>query len=37
LVQTARSADGDTAGDAQAALALLLRLTDSDHRGRGAA
>jgi len=34
LVETARTADSDTAGDAQAALALLLRLTD---RGRGAA
>ncbi|HZC11426.1 MAG TPA: exonuclease SbcCD subunit D [Mycobacterium sp.] len=34
LVETARTGDSDTAGDAQAALALLLRLTD---RGRGAA
>jgi DNA repair exonuclease SbcCD nuclease subunit len=34
LVETARTGDGDTAGDAQAALALLLRLTD---HGRGAA
>jgi DNA repair exonuclease SbcCD nuclease subunit len=34
LVETARTADSDTAGDAQAALALLLRLTD---HGRGAA
>jgi DNA repair exonuclease SbcCD nuclease subunit len=34
LVETARTADAETAGDAQAALALLLRLTD---RGRGAA
>ncbi len=34
LVETARSGDAETAGDAQAALALLLRLTD---RGRGAA
>jgi DNA repair exonuclease SbcCD nuclease subunit len=34
LVETARTGDTDTAGDAQAALALLLRLTD---HGRGAA
>jgi DNA repair exonuclease SbcCD nuclease subunit len=34
LVETARTGAGDTAGDAQAALALLLRLTD---HGRGAA
>ena len=34
LVETARTADAATAGDAQAALALLLRLTD---HGRGAA
>jgi len=34
LVETARTGDSDTAGDAQAALALLLRLTD---HGRGAA
>jgi DNA repair exonuclease SbcCD nuclease subunit len=34
LVETARGGDAETAGDAQAALALLLRLTD---RGRGAA
>jgi DNA repair exonuclease SbcCD nuclease subunit len=34
LVETARTADAEIAGDAQAALALLLRLTD---RGRGAA
>jgi DNA repair exonuclease SbcCD nuclease subunit len=34
LVATARAADADTADDAQAALALLLRLTE---RGRGAA
>jgi DNA repair exonuclease SbcCD nuclease subunit len=34
LVETARTADGETAGDAQAALALLLRLTA---HGRGAA
>jgi DNA repair exonuclease SbcCD nuclease subunit len=34
LVETARTGDAEIAGDAQAALALLLRLTD---RGRGAA
>jgi DNA repair exonuclease SbcCD nuclease subunit len=34
LVETARAGDADIAGDAQAALALLLRLTD---RSRGAA
>jgi DNA repair exonuclease SbcCD nuclease subunit len=34
LVETARTGDGETAGDAQAALALLLRLTE---RNRGAA
>jgi DNA repair exonuclease SbcCD nuclease subunit len=34
LVETARTGDIEIAGDAQAALALLLRLTD---RGRGAA
>ncbi len=34
LVETARTADARTAGDAQAALGLLLRLTD---HGRGAA
>jgi DNA repair exonuclease SbcCD nuclease subunit len=34
LVDTARTGDTDSAGDAQAALALLLRLTD---HGRGAA
>jgi DNA repair exonuclease SbcCD nuclease subunit len=34
LVETARTGDAATAGDAQAALALLLRLTD---HGRGAA
>jgi DNA repair exonuclease SbcCD nuclease subunit len=34
LVETARAGDSDAAGDAQAALALLLRLTD---HGRGAA
>jgi DNA repair exonuclease SbcCD nuclease subunit len=32
LVETARTGDAETAGDAQAALALLLRLTDQ-HRG----
>jgi DNA repair exonuclease SbcCD nuclease subunit len=37
LVQTARTGDTETAGDAQAALALLLRLTDKGHQGRGAA
>ena len=37
LVETARAADAETAGDAQAALALLLRLTDKGHQGRGAA
>jgi DNA repair exonuclease SbcCD nuclease subunit len=34
LVETARTGDAETADDAQAALALLLRLTD---HGRGAA
>jgi DNA repair exonuclease SbcCD nuclease subunit len=34
LVETARAGDADNAGDAQAALALLLRLTE---HGRGAA
>ena len=34
LVETARTGDPESAGDAQAALALLLRLTD---HGRGAA
>lgn len=34
LVEAARAGDAETAGDAQAALALLLRLTD---HGRGAA
>jgi len=34
LVETARAGDSETAGDAQAALALLLRLTD---HSRGAA
>jgi DNA repair exonuclease SbcCD nuclease subunit len=37
LVEAARDGDGETAGDAQAALALLLRLTDRGHQGRGAA
>jgi len=37
LVETARTGDTDTAGDAQAALALLLRLTDRGSQGRGAA
>jgi DNA repair exonuclease SbcCD nuclease subunit len=37
LVATARTGDSETAGDAQAALALLLRLTDRGHQGRGAA
>ena len=37
LVEAARDGDGETAGDAQAALALLLRLTDRAHQGRGAA
>jgi DNA repair exonuclease SbcCD nuclease subunit len=37
LVQAARDGDADTAGDAQAALALLLRLTDKGHQSRGAA
>ena len=37
LVETARTGDAETAGDAQAALALLLRLTDKGHQGRGAA
>ncbi|MBV8294965.1 MAG: exonuclease SbcCD subunit D [Mycobacterium sp.] len=37
LVETARAGDAETAGDAQAALALLLRLTDKGHQGRGAA
>jgi DNA repair exonuclease SbcCD nuclease subunit len=37
LVETARDGDGETAGDAQAALALLLRLSDRGHQGRGAA
>src|SRR6201997_2283823 len=37
LVETARTGDAEAAGDAQAALALLLRLTDKGHQGRGAA
>src|SRR6201988_1844393 len=37
LVEAARMGDGETAGDAQAALALLLRLTDQGNQGRGAA
>jgi DNA repair exonuclease SbcCD nuclease subunit len=37
LVQVARAEDHKTAGDAQAALALLLRLTDHGQQGRGAA
>ncbi len=37
LVETARTGDAETADDAQAALALLLRLTDKSHQGRGAA
>jgi DNA repair exonuclease SbcCD nuclease subunit len=37
LVQAARDGDTDTAGDAQAALALLLRLTDKGHQSRGVA
>ena len=37
LVETARAGDAETAGDAQAALALLLRLTDRGHQSRGAA
>jgi DNA repair exonuclease SbcCD nuclease subunit len=36
LMKTAR-ADDEAAGDAQAALALLLRLTDHGQQGRGAA
>jgi DNA repair exonuclease SbcCD nuclease subunit len=36
LMQAAR-ADNEAAGDAQAALALLLRLTDRGHQSRGAA
>ncbi len=37
LVEVARAGDRDTAADAQAALALLLRLTDHGEQGRGAA
>ncbi|MBV8863582.1 MAG: exonuclease SbcCD subunit D [Mycobacterium sp.] len=37
LVETARNGNAEVADDAQAALALLLRLTDKDHQGRGAA
>jgi hypothetical protein len=37
LVEVARVGDDQAAGDAQAALALLLRLTDKGHQGRGAA
>lgn len=37
LVEVARAGDQQTAGDAQAALALLLRLTDQGQQGRGAA
>jgi DNA repair exonuclease SbcCD nuclease subunit len=37
LVETARSGDAETADDAQAALALLLRLADKGNQGRGAA
>jgi DNA repair exonuclease SbcCD nuclease subunit len=37
LVGAARDVAGETAGDAQAALALLLRLTDRASQGRGAA
>jgi DNA repair exonuclease SbcCD nuclease subunit len=37
LVQAARLADSETADDAQAALALLLRLTDPGRQARGAA
>ena len=37
LVGVARTGDEATAGDAQAALALLLRLADHGQRGRGAA
>jgi DNA repair exonuclease SbcCD nuclease subunit len=37
LVETARSGDAKTAGDAQAALALLLRLADKGNQDRGAA
>ncbi|MGA8544136.1 MAG: exonuclease SbcCD subunit D [Mycobacterium sp.] len=37
LVKTARTGDAEIAGDAQAALALLMRLTDGGSQGRGAA
>ena len=37
LVEVARDGADETAGDAQAALALLLRLTDHGQQGRGAA
>ena len=37
LVGVARDGDDETAGDAQAALALLLRLSDHGQQGRGAA
>jgi DNA repair exonuclease SbcCD nuclease subunit len=37
LVEAARTGDPQTACDAQAALALLLRLTDKGHQSRGAA
>src|SRR6202012_5645535 len=37
LVETARTGDAATAGDAQAALALLLRLADKGNQSRGAA
>jgi DNA repair exonuclease SbcCD nuclease subunit len=37
LVEMARTGDAETANDAQAALALLLRLADKDNQSRGAA
>jgi DNA repair exonuclease SbcCD nuclease subunit len=37
LVETARTGDAETADDAQAALALLLRLADKGNQSRGAA
>jgi DNA repair exonuclease SbcCD nuclease subunit len=37
LVETARTGNAEAADDAQAALALLLRLADNGNRGRGAA
>jgi DNA repair exonuclease SbcCD nuclease subunit len=37
LVEVARDGDDETAGHAQAALALLLRLTNHGQQGRGAA